>query len=84
MADSVEWPHSPSIPDPDLASLTTNRFNRGAESAVEIRAVAIDRTTNASRNNRVENVGLPPEHDLVVAVSDWRAVDLSVRTLRFR
>ncbi|MEM6438417.1 MAG: hypothetical protein AAF763_01800, partial [Pseudomonadota bacterium] len=57
--------------------------NRGAARNVEVRAFTVDSGTNAPVNRTFANVNLPADHDLVVAVQDWPALNADVQTLAF-
>jgi hypothetical protein len=57
--------------------------NRGAARTLEVRAFSIDRATNAPANKRFTGVSLPAQHDLLVAVQNWDALDVSVEALSF-
>jgi hypothetical protein len=56
--------------------------NRSGAKTVEVRAFTIDKTVNSPLNQKM-SVNLPTQHDLVVAVPDWTALNLNVQTVSF-
>jgi hypothetical protein len=51
---------------------------------VEVRAFTVDRGTNKTVNKNAPGVSLPVQHDLVVAVPDWKALNLNVQAVSFQ
>ncbi len=67
---------------PDLSLVRVG--NRSAARSVEVRAFSVDKATNQPVNKNMPGVNLPTQTDLVVAVPDWTAVNLSVQTVPFQ
>jgi hypothetical protein len=57
--------------------------NRGAARTVEVRAFSVDQATNAPVTRKFEGVSLPSMHDLLVAVPDWKTLEVNVEALSF-
>lgn len=57
--------------------------NRGGARNIEVRAFALNRTTNTPINKQFAAVNVPTKHDLMVAVQDWATLNASVQTLSF-
>jgi hypothetical protein len=66
---------------PDLSLVRVG--NRGDGRQVDVKAFAIDETTNAPVNKVVSGVNLPSANDLVVMVPNWSTVDLSAEIVPF-
>ena len=57
--------------------------NRSTIKNIDVKAFSINKATNAPVNKEQKGVKLPTKNDLVVAISDWNAVDLNVETVSF-
>ena len=67
---------------PDLSLVRLG--NRNVDRTVEVRAFSVDKATNTPVNKSAPGVSLPTQSDLVVAVPDWNAVNMSVQTVPFQ
>jgi hypothetical protein len=65
---------------PDLSLLRLG--NRSTVKAVTVQAFSVNKATNTPVNKQA-NVTLPTNNDLVLAVTDWKAIDLSAEALPF-
>jgi hypothetical protein len=66
---------------PELSLLRVG--NRAAARNVEVRAFAINKTTNTPANRKLASISLPTNHDLAVAVADWATLDVTAQAVAF-
>jgi len=66
---------------PDLSVLRVG--NRAADRSVSVKAFVANKATMAHASADRGGVSLPQDHDLLVTVTDWTALDLDVGTLHF-
>jgi hypothetical protein len=66
---------------PDLSMLRVG--NRASDTTVSVRALGMDADTAQNATNNRGNLSLPTNTDLTVAVTDWDALDMTVRTVPF-
>lgn len=66
---------------PDLSVLRLG--NQGVARSVQVSAFSLDSSTNVHAANNVPQLQLPTQHDLVVTVPDWTAVNVSAQAVSF-
>jgi hypothetical protein len=66
---------------PDLSIV---RFgNRETARNIDVRVSVYDKSSNANATLDRNGVGVPVDHDMVVTVTDWQDLTLTVRSLPF-
>ncbi|MFC4778853.1 LamG-like jellyroll fold domain-containing protein [Paenibacillus sp. GCM10023252] len=57
--------------------------NRSGAKSIEVKAFTVDKLTNQPLNKGISGVNLATKHDLLVAVPDWKQLDVNVQTISF-